>query len=210
MLKRTVVLLVLVLVQFGCGFKTDTLTHGELPESTGTRWETEKRDFLKIGDLKIGTSPLAAWSRRFDAAIEVHYTDGTVVYEGPTFYYAGFITMPDTSVYDNISLPSSQQGIRLGLNGMTVGGKRRITENKELVCRREATNGCHLVEPGNIGKPAYVRKETLIVEATLTESCIPTDLKVFIWNFFAYTGEIVCRDQDSPQVASGDPIWRFY
>ncbi len=210
MSKRMLIILLLALIQFGCGYKTDTLTPIGMPKDAQTRYESEKRDFLKIEDLKIGSGPLAAWNRRIEATIEVRYTDGTVVYKGHTFDYTGFINMPDTSVYDERHLYSTQDGIRLGINGMAVGGKRRITVNKELVCGREATNGCHLVGPGNSGKPTYVRKDALIVEATLTESCIPTDLKVFIWNFFAYTGEIICRDQDNPQVASGDPIWRFY
>jgi len=210
MLQRALILLVLGLIQFGCGYKTDTLTPGELPESTRTRWETEKREFLKIEDLKVGTGPLAAWNRRIEADIEVRYVDGTLIYRGPTFFYAGFSNMPDTSVYDGISLPFSQEGIRLGLNGMAVGGKRRMTVSKELVCGQDATNGCHLVGPGNYGKSYYVRKEALIVEATLTKSCIPTRLSVFILSLFAWTGEVVCWDQDTPQVASSDPIWRFY
>lgn len=210
MLKRTVILLVLGLVQFGCGYKTDTLTPGELPESTRTRWETEKRDFLKIEDLKVGTGPLAAWNRRIEANIEVRYVDGTLIYRGPTFFYAGFSNMPDTSVYDEISLPFSQEGIRLGLNGMAVGGKRRITIDRELVCSRDANHRCHLVGPGNFGEHIYVRKENIIVEATLTKSCIPTRLSVFILSLFAWTGEVVCWDQDTPRVASSDPIWRFY
>lgn len=209
MLKRTVVLLVLTLIQFGCGYKTDTLTPGELPESTRTRWETEKRDFLKIEDLKIGTGPLAAWNRRIEATIEVRSTDGTLVYKGPTFYYAGFVNMPDTSVYNEIALSSAQQGIRLGLNGMAVGGKRRITVDAHLVCTGDDTY-CGLVGPGNSGKSYSVRKEALIVEATLTKSCIPTRLSIFIWPLFAYIGEVICWDQDSPKIASSDPIWHFY
>ena len=210
MLKRALILLVLTLIQFGCGYKTDTLTPYELPPDAIARFESEKRDYLKIEDLKIGTGPLAAWNRRIEATIEVRYNDGAIIYKGPTFYYAGFTTMPDNSVYDEIALPITQQGIRLGINGLAVGGKRRITVNKELVCGREATNGCHLIGPGNSGKPTYVRKEALIVEATLTDSCIPTRLSIFIWNLFAYTGEVICQDQDIPQIASGDPIWRFY
>lgn len=209
MLKRILILLVLGLIQFGCGYKTDTLTPSELPDSTRTRWETEKRDFLKIEDLKIGTGPLAAWNRRIEATIEVRYTDGTVIYKGPTFYYAGFVNMPDNSVYDNIALPISQQGVRLGLNGMAVGGKRRITVDARLVCTGDDTY-CNLVGPGNYGKSYHVRRDALIVEATLTKSCIPTRLSIFIWNLFAWTGEVMCRDQETPLVAPGDPIWRFY
>lgn len=208
MLKRTLILLILAMAQFGCGYKTDTLTPIEMPKDAQTRYESEKRDFLKIEDLKVGTGPLAAWNRRIEATIEVRYMEGTVIYKGPTFYYEGFTNLPDTSVYDQRHL-GGQPGIKLGINGMAVGGTRRITVNKELVCGREATNGCHLIGPGNSGKPTYVRKEALIVEATLTESCIPTRLGFFIW-LFAYTGEVICRDQDTPQVASGDPIWHFY
>lgn len=209
MLTQTLILATLILIQFGCGYKTDTLTPGELPESTRTRWETEKRDFLKIEDLKIGTGPLAAWNRRIEANIEVRYVDGTLIYRGPTFFYAGFSNMPDTSVYDEISLPFSQEGIRLGLNGMAVGGKRRITIDPRLVCTGDDTY-CSLVGPGNYGKSYHVNRETLIVEVMLSKSCIPTRLSIFIWSLFAWTGEVVCWDQDAPQVTSSDPIWRFY
>lgn len=151
MLKRTLILLVLALIQFGCGYKTDTLTPGELPESTWIRWETETRDFLKIEDLKAGTGPLAAWNRRIEANIEVRYVDGTLIYRYLTFFYTGFSNMPDNSVYDNIALPLTQQGIRLGLNGMAVGSKCRIAIDRELV------------GPSNSGEHIYVRKGKVIV-----------------------------------------------
>ena len=40
--------------------------------------ERDKRDFLKIEDLKIGDGSLATWGRKIRAEIEVRYTDGTV------------------------------------------------------------------------------------------------------------------------------------
>lgn len=92
---------------------------------------------------------------------------------------------------------------------MAVGGKRRITIDRELVCSRESGQRCHLVGPGNFGERIYVRKENVIVEATLSKSCIPTRLSVFIV-LVAWVGEVVCWDQDAPRVASNDPIWRFY
>ena len=61
---------------------------------------------------------------------------------------------------------------------MKVGGRRRITVDRKLLCpglREDADPriGCHLTRPDRNGHYVGVRKETLIVEATLIESCIP-------------------------------------
>jgi hypothetical protein len=94
---------------------------------------------------------------------------------------------------------------------MAVGGKRRITVAPNLVCYGGAFGesvskgddsdaSCSLI----ISKAA-VRKEALIVEATLKASCIPG---------FS-TGPILkrqvrCRDSDIPRREPTDPIWHIY
>jgi len=112
-----------------------------------------------------------------------------------------------------------QEGIFLGLNGMAVGGKRRMVIAPNLVCYQGAVGEstakgadpmvtCNLVVgEGFLSKyrPNEVRKETLIVEATLTASCIPSIAgipRVFTWE--------TCRDSDMPSREPGDPIWRAY
>jgi len=119
-------------------------------------------------------------------------------------------------------IPSlQQQGIILGLNGMAVGGKRRVTIAPNLVCYgamigqstakgADPRQTCTLVATeGRLekGPSNKVRKETLIVEATLTASCIP-----------GYSGnprvvgrsEVRCRGTELPRREPGDPIWRVY
>jgi len=215
MLIRLLLVTVVALSQFGCGVRFDTPPPSELRKDSREWFESRKREFLKIEDLKIGDGPLAAWNRRIEADLEVRYADGTLIYRGPVFYYAGFATMPDNSVYDESALTISQEGIRLGLNGMAVGGKRRMTVDPTLVCQgaRGGANpkySCYLVGFGTKRHGTEVRKETLIVEATLTESCIPTELQMFVWKIFAWTGEVICLDQDTPKRSPTDPIWRFY
>ena len=84
-----------------------------------------------------------------------------------------------------------QTGIWLGINGMAVGGKRRITIQPELV-----TDGLLLLGIQR-HQEVGIRKEKLIVEATLTASCIPVPLRGPL-----IEGEIRCRDADLPQASS--------
>lgn len=208
MLIRLLLIATVALSQTGCGFRFDTFTPRELHKNSREGFESEKRQFLKLEDIKVGTGPLAAWNRRIEADLEVRSVDGKLIFRGPVFYYEGFYNLPDTSVYDERHLVISQSGIRLGLNGMAVGGKRRITVDASLVCSGKDTY-CHLVGPGNFNHGTELSRQTLIVDATLTESCIPTELQMFIGNF-AWTGEVVCRDQDTPKRDPADPIWRYY
>ena len=77
-----------------------------------------------------------------------------------------------------------QSGIWTGLNGMAVGGKRRITIEPKLVYSGLSVTGRRTHE--DIG----VRQEQLIVEATLTESCIPVILRFFrIGSQYIYSSE---------------------
>lgn len=102
---------------------------------------------------------------------------------------------------------------------MAVGGKRRMTVAPNLVCYgamigqytakgADPRQTCTLVATeGRLeeGQSNKVRKETLIVEATLTASCIPGIAgipRVFTWE--------TCRDSDTPRREPSDPIWRAY
>ncbi len=99
-------------------------------------YERLKRELLQMEDLTIGTGPIAAAGRKVTAEITVRYKDGTLAYEGPIVSYwsmigDGFIA----NSWQKRGLLSLQQtGIVLGLNGMAVGGKRRITVAPNLVC----------------------------------------------------------------------------
>ena len=135
MLKRTLILLVLALAQFGCGYQYGDVYEVEsLGDPLRQRLEREKRDFVQIEDLKIGDGPLAAWGRKISAELEIHQANGTFIFKGPVFDLVGFKGFPEDGLYDPQLLASIQPGIRLGLNGMAVGGKRRITVDRELVC----------------------------------------------------------------------------
>ena len=90
---------------------------------------------------------------------------------------------------------------------MAVGGKRGIIIQPELV-----TSGL-LVYGRQDNDRVGVRKEKLIVEATLTASCIPVLLRVpgpGSGSGYFIEREIRCRDADLPQRDPNDPIWRFY
>jgi hypothetical protein len=102
---------------------------------------------------------------------------------------------------------------------MAVGGKRRITVSPNLVCYEGAVGEstsqgadpnttCTLVERywknGGIIK---VRKEKLIVEATLTASCIPVFLDIL---YIYQRKEFRCRNADGPQRDPSAPIWHLY
>ena len=213
MLKYAVVLLTLILTQSGCiaaeyegGFRPLTLS----PE---TRQELEqlRREVLTLEDLKIGTGPVAAQGRKITADVIIRYvSDGTVAYQGPVLAYEGMdatVTIHN-SLREAGALYLDQTGIRLGLNGMAVGGKRVITIPPKLVCAFYGTEkadpgiSCGLVKGDKAN--AHVRKEALTVEATLTASCIP------LHRVRSRGKEDVCRDSDIPRREPGDPIWRLY
>jgi hypothetical protein len=178
-------------------------------------WERNKRESIEIIDLEIGSGPLAAWGRKFEATIEVRYLDGTVVYKGRIFDYIGFVG--DTFIHNAADqrsergmLAIGQRGIAVGLNGMAVGGRRRITvKSPLLVCSRpreanpEAT--CPLTQDG-----IRVHQRQLIVEATLTESCIPQVVVVPSIASGGRAKEVGCRRSDTPRRQPDDPIWRLY
>ena len=215
MLKRILILLVLALSQIGCPVEGNEevglYRPAGLPPESREGWERLKRDFIQIEELKIGTGPVAAWGRKISADIDVRYQDGQPVYHGPAFVYFGLVgsTMIHNNINESGAIALGQQGgLLAGLNGMAVGGKRRIVISPKLVCEEygveEASpyKSCLLV----IGKKANVstRKELLIVEATLTASCIP------VFRGSRQADEIGCRNSETPQRDPSSPIWRFY
>ena len=217
MLKRVLILLIAALSQVGWASEEGIGLYEPYPLTPEGRQSLErlKREFLQLEDLKIGDGPVAALGRKVTADIEVHYPDGTLVYRGPaTSYFGmeGYVFIHDSVVEDGL-LNSQQRGIMLGLNGMTVGGKRRITIHPKLVCEwpgKEEANpnaACHLVYRSRLwGRSVTVRKEQLIVEAKLTASCIPIHLDIP----FISSKQIWCRNSDVPQHDPSAPIWRIY
>ena len=218
MLKQMLILLPLVLAQTGCTFYEE---HGFyqpspfVPEAVH-RYERLKRDLLQLEDLTVGEGPVAAAGRKVIAEIVVRYSDSTLIYEGPAITYWGMIG--DLSIHNNVRerglLSTQQLGIVWGLNGMAVGGKRRIVVSPNLVCYEGAVGEsldkganpkgtCGLVYGER--ELVIVRKEQLTIEATLTASCRPVFPRIGPF----YIGER-CRGSDAPKREAGDPIWRFY
>jgi hypothetical protein len=215
MLKRALILLVLALS--GCsqsGQNIGPYEFSPLLEEGRLLREGEKREFLQLEDLVIGTGSLAAQGRRLTADIEARYTDGTVVYRGPILSFPGFVALVGT-IRDSRLLSSEQKGIDLGLNGMAVGGRRRMIIDKQMVCASAPQAGISKTQCQLIGHTfkdeVLVRKETLIVEATLTESCNP----VITWQALYLFGDYMiklqaCRKEPLPQIIPGAPIWHYY
>ena len=206
-----VVLLALLLTQSGCsvfGEYTDEIYRPFPPEKERQDLERLKREFLQIEDLKIGTGPLAAFGRKIRADVVIRYAgDGTLAYKGPVLTYWGIDGSPfiHNSLREAGLLSLDQPGIHLGLNGMAVGGTRRFTIAPMLVCGWDEPRpgGTCLLATGHKANTS-VRKESLIVEATLTEACAPLS------RVGGRRTEALCRDMDLPQREPDDPIWRMY
>lgn len=222
MLKRMLVLLFLALSQWGCdvdyGENRLDILHPWNLEEVRSRLEQEKREFLKIDDLQVGNGAIASWRRRLKAEIEVRYADdGVTIYKGPIVTYFGFNGLLPSDLQDRFMLDwVTQPGIELGLNRMAVGGKRRITIDRELVCPAAQDSpvfgraGCYLLRvERNFVNEISVRKDTLIVEATLTESCAPLR---FRWrassSFTLVDVGAGCRTKSEPKVGGAD--WHIY
>jgi hypothetical protein len=215
MLKRILILLVLALS--GCsqsGQNIGPYYIAPFPEEGRLLREAVKRDSLQLEDLTVGTGPVAARGRRLTADIEVRYTDGTVVYRGAILSFPGFVDLVG-HIRDSRLLSTTQEGIDLGLNGMAVGGRRRMTIDRKLVCT-DINEGdpirtkCHLI--GSTFKDeVIVRKQDLIVEATLTESCNPVITWQALYMFGDYMIKLqACREEPLPQITPGTPIWHYY
>jgi hypothetical protein len=213
MLKRALVILILALAQFGCGYQYGDVYEVEsLGDPLRQRLEREKQDFVQSEDLKVGDGPLAAWGRKITFDIEIHQADGTFIFKGPVYDLVGFKGFPEDRLYDPGHLSSSQPGIRLGLNGMAVGGKRRIIVDRKLVCEGMPDHFPPEAKCQAVGIPlqgAEVMKQQLIVEATLTGSCMPVRFRGFIW-ILRTSKEIYCRTLDEPKLDPTAPTWRYY
>ena len=212
------IILILALAQYGCYTSEETGSYKPFPQTPESRGSLErlKREFLQIEDLKIGDGPVAALGRKVTADIEARYTDGTIAYRGLAISYFGMqgYVFIHNNVDESGILSVQQRGIMLGLNGMAVGGKRLMTIHPKLVCEESGIEeappkaSCELVrrylKDGGITK---VRKEAMIVEATLTASCIPVLLDIL----YIYQGkEFRCRNADGPQLDPSAPIWHLY
>jgi hypothetical protein len=214
MLTRLLLILFLALTQTGCDAKLDT---GLFPwevwslDTVRSRLEQEKRDFVKIVDEQVGQGSLAAWGRRISADVDIRYADGSVVYKGPIILYSGFHIALDNTIMEPHHLHSSQGGIELGLNGMAVGGKRRITIEPEVVCQRPEVKGCLLMSDKFGHNPLGVRRERLIVEATLTESCAPVIFQALYVNAtHIINKQVWCRSLETPRIDPAAPPWHVY
>lgn len=210
--------LIIALSQTGCNVEEEVGLYEPVKLSSESRDNLGrlKREFVQIEDLQIGTGPVAAFGRKVIADIEVRYAngDGKPIYRGPAISYFGM--QGDVFIHNNVDtsgmLAYQQRGIMLGLNGMAVGGKRRIIIHPKEICNQYGTGeanpniSCLLVIQDRLhGGNVKVRKETLIVEATLTDSCIPGLSVGPIWK-----REIRCRDSDIPRRDPTDPIWQLY
>jgi hypothetical protein len=214
MLQRILVILVLALSQAGCDYGEDLwpFERHVLNESLRQRLEQEKRELLQIEDIKIGTGPVAAWGRQLSADLTVRYSDGTLVYQGPIYTYVGFrdITGIENDIRGGNLIRTNNGGIQLGLNGMAVGGRRQFTVDRSMVCQGVPMDagpkaGCYLADR------TEVRKEKLLIEATLTESCLPLSFRAFYLNggyLFHYRAG--CRNSDLPHLDPNAPAWHVY
>lgn len=220
MFKHVLLVGALALIHTGCEGKVEEefglYQPSPLTPKVRVEFERFKREFLKIDDIKIGDGPVAALGRKISADVEVRRSlDNALIYSGPVFAYAGMqgAVMIHNNLTERGALSFPEQlGLILGLNGMAVGGKRRITIDPKLVCTgygADETNlniSCLLVIQSRLhGGNVTVRKETLIVEATLTDSCIPGLSVGPIWK-----REIRCRDSEVPRRDPTDPIWHIY
>jgi hypothetical protein len=224
MLKRTLVLLILLVLtitQSGCLLHDEGQYHNPVAHTAESVrfYEGLKRERLQLEDITVGDGPIAAAGRKVSAEIAVRYSDGTLVYQGPAVAYWG---MEETVwIHNSPSEPNmfslSQQGIILGLNGMAVGGKRRIIVPPNLVCYSGSVGDsiekgasphstCMLVHSGARGKDgAQVRKLPLTVDATLIAACRPVFLHLGSFSLGRR-----CRDSELPKREPSDSIWRFY
>jgi len=213
-LTRLLLILFLALTQTGCDAKLDT---GLFPWSVRSldnvrkRLEQEKRDSVKTVDEQVGQGSLAAWGRRIKADVDIRYADGSVVYKGPIVLYSGFHIALDDAIMETRHLHWGQTGIEFGLNGMAVGGKRRITIEPEVVCQNPKDDGCLLLSDKFGHNPLGIRRERLIVEATLTESCAPVIFQALHVNgTHIINKQVWCRSLETPRIDPAAPPWHVY
>ena len=211
MLIRLLVLLALCIPHFGCNaeygegfYPFEMIT---LSDEGRRSLQRDKRELIQIEDLQIGDGPVAAWEgRRITADVEIRYADSSLVYKGPIRDYVGFSIFLYDAFKDDHQLANTHYGIQLGLNGMAVGGRRRLVVERRSVCTNLSEEvgpraSCFLIRPEPSGQGGLrVRKETLVVDATLTESCIPIHFRAIrAAGSYVIFKEIGCRDSETPK-----------
>ena len=89
-----------------------------------------------------------------------------------------------------------------------------MTIDRKLVCTSVSEYAppnafCYLTDAEK--NPIEVHKQTLIVEATLTESCNPVITWQALYMFGDYLIKLqACREEPLPQIIPGTPIWHYY
>jgi hypothetical protein len=172
--------------------------------------EAAKRDSLRLEDLTIGTGPVAARGRRLTADVEVRYTDGTVVDRGTILGFPGFVDLVG-NIRDRQQTPQYDAGehrSRIEWHGC----RRTPThDHRSKTCLHSYPGGdplrtqCKLI--GSTFKDeVIVRKQDLIVEATLTKSCNP----MIVWRALHIISDYMiklqaCREEPLPQITPGTP-----
>ncbi len=137
------------------------------------------------------------------------------MYRGTILAYVEFestVFVRDSSKEHGI-LSLGYRGILLGLNGANVGRGMRITFHPKFVCESsnpdDETNpraGCLLIGETRQQR-VPVRKQQLIVEAVLTESCLPVSFRSrkIGWGY-AMDIIIGCQNLDDPRSDPSAPI----
>ena len=100
---------------------------------------------------------------------------------------------------------------------MAEGGRRRFTVDRELVCDNLGKDAderalCNLVFPDwHISNVIEVHKQDLIVDATLTDSCIPMIFRAIrMGGSYVIFRQVGCRDSETPKLDPSFPIWHIY
>ena len=153
-----------------------------------------KQKLLYIEDLEPGHGSVATWGRKISADVEVGYTDGTIIYKGPIVFYHGFKFMYQHRVPNLMS--NGMLGIRYGVEGMAIGGKRRLMIHPEWACG--GVGYCVLIQPRTYSQEKWVKlsSETLVVKITLTDSCAPRGFQSgFMMGGQVISSEVGCRRQ---------------
>lgn len=151
-----------------------------------------KQKLLYIEDLEPGHGSVATWGRKISADVEVGYTDGTIIYKGPIVFYHGFFSGYQHHV-PNL-MEDGMLGLRYGIEGMAIGGKRRLMIHPEWVCG--GAGYCLLIKPktSSIENRVGLSAETLVVQIALTDSCVPRGFQSgFMMGGQVVSSEVGCR-----------------
>jgi hypothetical protein len=190
---RTTLLLLLVfaVVAGGCSIEQGVEGYQPIDSNSAAQGKASLQEFkrknVKVEDIKVAEGGVAAYGRRVKANIHVRFADGTTMYEGPYQYDIGFFNAP----FPRTTVSSVEHGIWLGLNGMGIGGKRRIT-----------------LEPNS---PENQNAQ----QATLTDTCIPVFLRgipIMLWGSSGHLirQEIWCKTQNEPVFSKYNPPEYIY